>query len=96
MILSSIALLVAHLEHADGLDRDQAARERRLVQADERVERIAVLPERAAQEAVVGRVRRGAHQQAVELDPAELLVVLVLVAAPLRDLDDADERVLGL
>ena len=48
-------LLVAHPEHADRLDRDQAAGERRLVQAHERVERVAVEAQRAAQVAVVGR-----------------------------------------
>ena len=94
------ALLVAHLEHPHGLDRDQTPRERRLVQADECVEGIAVLAQRATQVAVVGRIRGGTHQQPVELDATELRVVLVLVAAALGDLHDADQvhslTVLGL
>ena len=63
------ALLVAHREQADRLDRDQAAREGWLVEAHEGIQRIAVLAERSAQVAVVGRVGRRAHQQPVELDP---------------------------
>ena len=62
------SLLVSHLEHAHRLHRDQAARERRLIEAYERVERVSVLGERVAQVAVVGRVCRRAHQQAIELD----------------------------
>ena len=74
---------------AIAVDRDQAARERRLGDADHRVERVAVLAERVGDEAVVGRVDDRGEQEPVELDAAELLVPLVLVARPLRDLDEA-------
>ena len=89
------ALLVLHLEQRHRLDRYQAPGERRLGQAHERVERVSVQPERVAQIAVVGGIGRSGLQQPVELDPAEALVVLVLVASPLGDLDHADEGVLG-
>ena len=78
-------------KHGDRRDRDEAARERRLGDADHRVERVAVLAERVGDEAVVGRVDDGGEQEAVELDAAERLVPLVLVARPLRDLDEAME-----
>ena len=48
-------------------------------------------PERVGDEAVVGRVDDRREQEAVELDAAERLVPLVLVARPLRDLDEAVE-----
>src|SRR5438046_1366390 len=47
------SLLVVHLEHSQRLDRNQAAGERRLVQAHERVQRVSVRCERAAQVSVV-------------------------------------------
>ncbi len=88
MILSSMPFS-SHLEQADGLDEDQATGKRRLVQTHERVQGVAILAESVAQVAVVGRVRRGAHQQPVELDAAEMRIVLVLVARTLGDLDNA-------
>ena len=57
-----------------------------------RVERVAVLAERVRDEAVVGRIDHRREQEAVELDGIALVVLLVLVAAPLGDLDDAAER----
>ena len=48
-------------------------------------------PERVGDEAVVGRVDDRREQEAVELDAAERLVPLVLVARSLRDLDQAVE-----
>src|SRR5581483_3545128 len=62
---------------------------RRLAHADHRVERVAVLAARVRDEAVVGRIDDRAEQEAVELDRLQLLVPLVLVAAPLGDLDEA-------
>ena len=82
------ALLVGHVEDADRPDADAAAGERRVADEDERVERVAVLGEGALDEAVVGRVAHRGEQAAVEDDPAELVVPLVLVARPARDLDE--------
>ena len=79
--------LVGHPEHADRAAADQAARERRLLEEDQRVERVAVQAEGVLDEAVVGRVRRGGEQRAVEPDPTGLVVDLVLVALTLGDLD---------
>ena len=66
---------------------DQAARERRLLEDDQRVERVAVLAEGVLDEAVVGGVRRRGEQHPVQPDPAGLVVDLVLVALTLGDLD---------
>src|SRR5690349_3894244 len=46
-------LLVLHPEHPDRAGPDQATRERRLLDQDERVERVAVLTERVLDEPVV-------------------------------------------
>ncbi len=79
--------LVAHVEHADRARPDQAAGERRLLQQHQRVERVAVLTERALDVPVVGRVPGRGEQHAVEADAAGLVVDLVLVALSLGDLD---------
>ena len=78
--------LVGHPEHADRAARDEAAREGRLLQDDERVERVAVLAEGVLDEAVVGRVGRRGEEHPVEPDAAGLVVDLVLVALTLGDL----------
>src|SRR6185312_1978430 len=84
------AFLVPHLEQGDRLHRGDATGEGGLGAHHEAVERIAVLAEVAGQEAVVGRVDRGAGEEAVEDDAVEPLVVLVLVATPLGDLDEGE------
>ena len=53
----------------------------------------ALLGQRALDEAVVGRIDDRGEQEAVELDRLQALVPLVLVARPLRDLDQAVEGV---
>ena len=83
-------LLVGHVEHADRAHADPAARERRLADEHERVERVAVLAERALDVAVVGRVAHRREEPPVEHDPLELVVPLVLVPRPRRDLDEDD------
>ena len=90
-----LALLVAHLEQRDRLHRDHAAGEGRLGDADHRVERVAVAAAVADQVAVVGRVDGRRGEEAVEDQLPELLVVLVLVAAALRDLDVGEKLVVG-
>ena len=84
------ALLVRHVEDADRPDADAAAGERRVADEHERVERVAVLAERALDEAVVGGIAHRREQPPVEHDPAELVVALVLVARAGRDLDEDD------
>ena len=90
-----LALLVVHLEQGDRLDPDHAAREGRLRDADHGVERVAVAAQVADQVAVVGRIDRRGGEEAVEDHLAQLLVVLVLVAAPLGDLHVGEELVAG-
>jgi hypothetical protein len=78
------------MEHPDRSDADRAAGECRLGDEDERVERVAVLTERVDDEAIVGRVAHRGEQVAVEHNPAELGVVLILVAGSAWDLDEGD------
>src|SRR5689334_19218701 len=81
------ARLVRHPEHADRTALDEAAREGRLVQDDQRVQRVAVLAEGVLDEAVVGRVGGRGEEPTVQADPTGLVVHLVLVPRTLRDLD---------
>ena len=62
--------------------------ERRVLEDHHGVERVAVLGQRVGDEAVVGRIRGGGEQPAVEAEDVGLVVVLVLVAAAAGDLDD--------
>ncbi|MQW74414.1 D-alanyl-D-alanine carboxypeptidase/D-alanyl-D-alanine-endopeptidase [Nocardioides sp. dk4132] len=78
--------LVGHAEHADRAAADQAAREGRLLQQHEGVERVAVLAEGLLDVAVVGRVLRRREERAVQAQPAGLVVHLVLVPLALGDL----------
>ena len=80
--------LVGHPEHADRATLDEAARERRLLEQHQRVERVAVQAEGVLDEAVVGRILRRGEQRPVEPDPAGNVVDLVLVALALRDLHE--------
>ncbi len=79
--------LVRHPEHADGAALDEAAGEGRLVQNDQRVQRVAVLAEGVLDEAVVGRVAGRGEESTVQTDPTGLVVHLVLVPRTLRNLD---------
>ena len=88
MILASGPFSSVIQKTPTGLHLDQAARKGRLVEQDQRVERVAVLGQRVGDEPVVGRVDRRREEPAVESDQVPLVVVLVLVAAPPGDLDD--------
>ena len=90
------ALLVAHPHHADGARLDDRQRVDRLLAEHQRIERVAVVAERARDEAVVGRIVHGAVEHAIESQEAGLLVQLVLVLASLRDLDDDGEGLLDV
>src|SRR6185437_16105257 len=70
-------LLVLHVEDADRAHPDPAAREGRVGDEDERVERVSVLGERPLDEAVVGGIRHRGEEPAVEDDAPELVVPLV-------------------
>ncbi len=88
-----LALLVGHLEHADRLDGDHAAGKRRLGHQHQAVHRVSVAADRVDDEAVVSRVDNARPERAVEDEMAQIGVVLVLVAAALRDLDEGVELV---
>ena len=77
--------LVGHLEDADDAGLNDYAREDRLRQDDQGVERVAVLAQGVVDEAVVSRVSHRGEQVTVEVDLAGLVVNLVLVAGALRD-----------
>ncbi|SIN25220.1 type VII secretion integral membrane protein EccD [Micromonospora cremea] len=81
------ALFVRHPEHADGAAADQAAREGRLGDQHQGVQRVAVLAQRALNEPVVRRVLGGREEGAVQPDPAGRVVHLVLVPVTLGDLN---------
>src|SRR3954449_3676275 len=81
--------LVGHPVHPDRPALDQAAGEGGLTdQQHQGIERVAVEAEGVLDEAVVGGILRRREQGPVEPDPAALVVDLVLVAAPLRDLHE--------
>src|SRR5215218_10253395 len=75
---------------------DDAAGEGRLGDAYHRVERVPVAPAVADQVAIVDGIDGGRGEEAVENQLLELLVVLVLVAAPLRNLDAGEQVVAAL
>ena len=85
--------LVVHLEDADGTHGTRQPGNVGDVDEQQRVERIAVLPERLQQEAVIARVDHARVERPVEHDALQPRVVLVLVAAALRDLDERDRQV---
>jgi hypothetical protein len=76
------------VKDADRAGVDAAAGEGRLGREHERVERVAVLGERPLDVAVVARVAHRGEEPAVEHEPAELGVELVLVARPGGNLDE--------
>ena len=91
--LEVLALVVAHLEAADRAGPDAAAGEGRLVDQEEGVGVVAVAGPGVADEAVVEVVVDGRGEDAVEPEDVGRLVVLVLVPAAARDLDDdLDDR----
>jgi hypothetical protein len=86
--LEVLTLVVAHLEDADRAGPDVAAGERRLVDHEERVGVVAVVRAGALDEAVVEVVEDRAREDPIQPEDARVLVPLVLVPAPARDLDD--------
>jgi len=90
------SLVVGHPEDADRTGPHPAARKHRLVEQHERVERVAVLTERVGDEPVVGRIHGRGEEAAIEPQHVPLVVVLVLVPAPARDLDDDVDDPVGV
>jgi hypothetical protein len=89
------ALLVGHPEHADGPAADQAARKGRLLHEYQRVERVAVLTQRAFDETVIGRILGSGEKGPIEADSPGTMIYLVLVALSLGDLNRHIEVHLG-
>ena len=81
------ARLVTHAEHSQCAAANQAAGERRLFEKDEDVERVAVFAERPFDESVVIGVSGCCKEHAIEPDATIVMVDLVFIAIPLRDLD---------
>ena len=86
------AFFVFHVVQADGAALDDAAREHGVLDHHQRVQRIAVLAERAFDVAVVVRVAHGGEQLTVQGDAAGLLVDFVLVLGTTRDFNENVER----
>ena len=86
------ALLVAHLEAADGSAPDVTTGEGRLVDQQQGIGVVAIAGPRAIDEAVVEVVEDGRREHPVQAEDTGLLVELDLVAAAARDLDhDLDD-----
>ena len=88
-------LLVAHGEHAQDAHPHHAAREGRVGDEHQHVERVAVAGQGVGDEAVVRRIGGGREEAAVQPDDVLLVVVLVLVAAARGDLDHHVDRFVG-
>src|SRR5690606_7578793 len=73
------ARLIAHAEHAQRTAADQAAREGRLLEQHQAVQRIPILTEGPLDEPVIIWVPRRGEQHAIEPDPTVVMVHLVLV-----------------
>ncbi len=86
--LEVLTLVIAHLEHADGTRPDVATGEGRLVDDEQRVGVVTVVGAGVVHEPVVEVVENGGREHAIEPEDARLLVELVLVPAPARNLDD--------
>src|SRR5690606_3218906 len=68
------ARLVPHAEHAHRATADETAEERRLLEEDEGVERVAVLAEGVLDEGVVVGVAGGGVEHPVQADPSRLVI----------------------
>ena len=89
------ASLVSHEEHPDNPGRDQAARECRVIEQDECIEWVAVLGQGIFHESVITRIAGSSEQATVESEHVALVVELVLVPTPCRDLDDDVDECVG-
>ena len=86
--LGVAASVIGHPHHADGADMNPAPREGGVLGEYKDIERVAVLRERVGDEAVLGGVRGGGEEAAIEADSASFVVDLVLVSAASGDFDD--------
>src|SRR3954453_18708777 len=85
--LGVFAGFVAHVQHTDRSCGDPHAGKDRVFQQDQGVEGVTVAGERFRNVPIVGRIGGCGEQSPVQIDPAGLLIDLVLVAAAARDLD---------
>src|SRR4051812_36321343 len=90
----AVALGLLGLDDADQPRRHNAPDKRRFVHQDEHVQRVAVLTAGGGDVPEIEREDRPGRQYAAQREEAGLLVELILIAAPLRRLDD-DVQVLA-
>src|SRR5207248_9076651 len=86
---------IAHVQHAEHTRVHQAPGKDGLFGQDQHVERIAVRGKRARNEPVMGWIVDRGVQDTIDPDAAALLVVLVLVAAAYRTLDERFDDACG-
>lgn len=80
--------LIDHVQNAYGADVHQAPGEARFINQDQRVKRIAIVAERAWNEAVIARIMHGGVKRAIEPEDAEISVVFIFVRRIFWNLDD--------
>src|SRR5438105_4514908 len=82
---------IQHFQNAERTTVDLTAGKRRLVDAHENVERVAVFMERAWNEAVITWIMHGGKQNAIETKLSGSFVELVFIAASSRNLDHCSD-----
>src|SRR5690625_323696 len=89
-------LLITHLEDTEGTDRHQTAGEGRDGHHDQHIEGVIIVGQGPRDETIVARVIDRTIEEAVETEETSLLVQLVLVPAPARDLDHRIQLIWGI
>jgi serine-type D-Ala-D-Ala carboxypeptidase/endopeptidase (penicillin-binding protein 4) len=79
--------LIAHPEHAHRTAADDDARERRLLEQNEGIEGVAVLTQGVVDEAIVMGIARCGEEHAIQANTTGLVIQLVFIATPARNLD---------
>src|SRR6266566_5060491 len=91
-----VAMLVAHEQRADRTRWHDATREGRLLDNDQRVQRVAVPTDGVHDEAVIGRIVHRGEQDTIEADATGRLIELVFGARASRDLyEDVNALILA-
>ena len=81
------ALLIGHAEHTECAATNHTTRESGLFKEDEGVKRITVFTEGVINEAVIIGIPCRSEEHTVKADASRLVIDLVLVPVPLRDLN---------